>query len=185
LQPTEVLMTEHRAIERMLAVLETAARRLEAGERVRPDLLREAVDFVRNFADRCHHGKEEENLFPRMEARGVPRQGGPLAVMLHEHDEGRAYVGAIAGAIDAYEGGDQAAARTIAENARGYVELLRQHIMKEDNVLFPMADRVLSPDDQQELAARFDQIETEVMGPGVHERYHKLLDDLERELGLG
>jgi hemerythrin-like domain-containing protein len=185
LNPTETLMTEHRAIERMLAVLETAAQRLDAGERPRPDLFREAVDFVRNFADRCHHGKEEENLFPRMEARGVPRNGGPLGMMLMEHDQGRAYVGAMAGAIDAYEAGDQAAARTIAENAHGYVELLRAHIMKENNVLFPMADRVLSADDQRELTARFDQVETELMGPGVHERYHKLLDDLEREMRLG
>jgi hemerythrin-like domain-containing protein len=185
LKPTETLMTEHRAIERMLAVLETAADRLDAGERLRPGLFREAVDFVRNFADRCHHGKEEENLFPRMEARGVPRDGGPLGMMLMEHDRGRAYVGAMAGAVDAYEAGDQAAARTIAESARGYVELLRGHIMKEDNVLFPMADRVLSADDQRELTARFDQIETEIMGPGVHERYHQLLDDLEREMGLG
>ena len=185
MKATETLITEHRAIERMLAVLETAARRLDAGERPRPDLFREAVDFVRNFADRCHHGKEEDNLFPRMEARGIPRNGGPLGMMLWEHDQGRAHVGAIAGAIDAYESGDQAAALVIAENARGYVELLQEHIMKEDNVLFPMADSVLSPDDQRELAARFDQIETQIMGPGVHERYHRLLDDLERELGLG
>ncbi|MDP2857785.1 MAG: hemerythrin domain-containing protein [Bacillota bacterium] len=182
---TEVLKTEHRAIERMLAVLETAAQRLEQGQRVRPDMLREAVDFVRNFADRCHHSKEEENLFPRLEARGVPREGGPIAVMLSEHEQGRAHVGAMAGAIDAYEGGDESAALTIAENARAYVELLREHIMKEDNVLFARADRVLSPADQQELEQRFEQIETEVMGPGVHERYHRLLDDLERELGLG
>ena len=185
MKATEVLMTEHRAIERMLAVLESAAQRLDAGERPRPELFREAVDFVRNFADRCHHGKEEDNLFPRMEARGVRRDGGPLGMMLREHDQGRAYVKAMAGAIDAYEGGDQAAARVIAENARGYVELLRGHIMKEDNVLFPMADRVLSPDDQQQLTARFEQVETQIMGPGVHERYHQLLDDLERELGLG
>ena len=185
MKATETLMTEHRAIERMLAVLETAAQRLDAGERPRPDLFREAVDFVRNFADRCHHGKEEDNLFPRMEARGVPRNGGPLGMMLMEHDEGRAYVGAVAGAIDAYEAGDESAARVIAENARGYAELLRQHIMTEDNVLFPMADGVLSVDDQQELAQTFDRIETEVMGPGVHERYHQLLDDLEREMGLG
>jgi hemerythrin-like domain-containing protein len=185
LKATDTLMTEHRAIERMLAVLETAAQRLDAGERPRPGLFREAVDFVRNFADRCHHGKEEDNLFPRMEARGIPRDGGPLGMMLWEHDQGRAYVGAMAGAIDAYEGGDQSAARTIAENARGYVELLRGHIMKEDNVLFPMADGVLSADDQQELTARFEQIETEVMGPGVHERYHQLLDDLEQEMALG
>jgi len=185
LKATETLITEHRAIERMLAVLETAARRLDAGERPRPDLFREAVDFVRNFADRCHHGKEEDNLFPRMEARGIPRNGGPLGMMLWEHDQGRAHVGAIAGAIDAYESGDQAAALVIAENARGYVELLQEHIMKEDNVLFPMADSVLSPDDQQELATRFEQIETKVMGPGVHERYHQLLDDLEQEVGFG
>jgi hemerythrin-like domain-containing protein len=185
LKATDTLMTEHRAIERMLAVLETAAQRLDAGERPRPDLFRDAVDFVRNFADRCHHGKEEDNLFPRMEARGVPRNGGPLGMMLMEHDQGRAHVGAIAGAIDAYESGDQAAAGVIAENARGYAQLLRQHIMKEDNVLFPMADGVLSPDDQRELAHPFDEVETQLMGPGVHERYHQLLDDLERELGLG
>ena len=182
---TDDLRTEHRAIERMLAILEAAAQRLGQGQRVRPDLFRQAVDFVRNFADRCHHAKEEQNLFPRMEARGVPRQGGPLAVMLSEHDEGRAYVGAIAGAIDAYERGDKSATLIIAQNAQGYVDLLRNHIMKEDNVLFPMADRVLNAADQQELEQRFDQIETEVMGPGVHERYHQLLDDLEREMGLG
>ena len=181
---TDDLRTEHRAIERMLAILEAAAQRLGQSQRVRPGLFREAVDFVRNFADRCHHGKEEKNLFPRMEARGVPRHGGPLGVMLFEHDEGRAYVGALAGAIDAYESGDESAARAIAENARGYVDVLRNHFMKEDNILFPMADRVLSPADQQELEQRFDQIETEVMGPGVHERYHHLLDELERELGL-
>jgi hemerythrin-like domain-containing protein len=181
---TEELMTEHRAIERMLAVLDAAAGRLEAGERVRPDVFRDAVDFVRNFADRCHHGKEEDNLFPRLEELGVPREGGPLGVMLFEHDEGRAYIGAIADAVDAYEGGDEGAARTIASNARGYVDLLRGHIQKEERVLFPMADQVLSEDDQRSLEESFERIETDVMGAGVHERYHRMLDELERELGL-
>ncbi|MGQ9571952.1 MAG: hemerythrin domain-containing protein [Dehalococcoidia bacterium] len=184
MKATEELMTEHRAIERMLAILDAAAQRLEQGQHIRPDLFREAVDFVRNFADRCHHGKEEDNLFPGMETRGVPRHSGPLRVMLLEHERGRDHVAAIADAIDAYESGDESAARTIVENARGYVDLLRGHIMKEDNVLFPMADRVLSAGDQQELLERFEKIEREVIGPGVHERYHHLLDDLERELGL-
>ena len=181
---TEELMTEHRAIERMLAVLEAASGRLEAGDRVRPGLFREAADFVRNFADRCHHGKEEDNLFPRLEELGVPREGGPLGVMLFEHDEGRAYIGAIADAVDAYELGDEAAARTIAGNARGYVGLLRGHIQKEEGVLFPMADQVLSADDQRSLEESFERIETQVMGGGAHERYHKMLARLEQEMGL-
>jgi hemerythrin-like domain-containing protein len=181
---TNELRTEHRGIERMLAILEAAAMGLEQGERVRPDLFRQSVDFVRNFADRCHHAKEEENLFPSMEARGVPREGGPIGVMLFEHEQGRAFAGAIADVIDAYEAGDPTSARLIADNARGYVDLLRQHIAKEENVLFPMADRILSPGEQAELEERFEKIETERMGAGVHERYHELLDDLEQELGL-
>lgn len=179
---TDILKEEHRAIERMLAVLETAAERLDAGERVRPGLFTEAVDFVRTFADRCHHGKEEETLFPRLEERGVPKEGGPLGVMLHEHDIGRAYIRAIDGAIPAYEEGDEAAVRIISENVRGYKELLSEHIWKEENVLFPMAEQVLDAEDQQELEERFGQVETEVIGRGVHERYHELLEKAEREI---
>lgn len=184
MKATDDLMTEHRAIERMLAIMAVASERLREGRPVRPQLLRDVVDFVRNFADKCHHGKEEENLFPRMEAAGIPRDGGPVGVMLFEHEEGREYIAAIADEIDAYERGDARAAPRIAENAGGYVDLLREHIAKEEQVLFPMADRVLSPDDQRELVERFERIETEVMGPGVHERYHELLDEFEREMGL-
>ncbi len=184
MRATETLREEHRAIERMLAVLETAADGLDAGERPPASLFRDAVDFVRNFADKCHHGKEEDNLFPRMEGRGVPREGGPLGMMLHEHDLGRQYVGAVDGAIEAYEAGDEGAAETIAENARQYAELLRGHIAKENAVLFPMADRVLTEEDQRDLEERFERVEAELMGPGVHERYHRMLDDAEREMGL-
>ncbi len=182
MKATEILKEEHRAIERMLAVLETAAKRLETGEQVRPGLFREAVDFVRNFADSCHHGKEEANLFPLLEERGVPKEGGPLGMMLREHDAGREYIGAIDGAIAAYEAGDTAAARLIAESVRGYIALLGEHIWKEENVLFPMADQVLSAGDQRELEEQFEEVETQVMGPGVHERYHELLDKIEREM---
>ena len=154
---TEELRTDHRAIERMLAVLEAAAGRLEAGQQVRPGLFREAVDFVRNFADRCHHGKEEGDLFARLEKRGVPRQDGPIGMMLFEHEAGRRYIGAIAEAIDAYEGENEAAAQTIAENARGYVGLLRGHIRKEEDILFPAAEQItvdIQVDPAAELAAK-------------------------------
>jgi hemerythrin-like domain-containing protein len=184
LNATDSLSEDHRTIERMLAVLATAAERLDRGEKVRAGLLREAVDFVRSFADKAHHGKEETNLFPRMAERGVPTEGGPLAVMLHEHDAGRAHVAAIDGEIDAYEGGDAAAARTIAENVRGFVALLSEHIWKEDNVLFPMADQALTAADQEEMEARFAEVEVELMGPEKRARYEEMVSRAEREMGL-
>ncbi len=179
---TTVLKEEHRVIERMLAVLATAAQRLEAGERIRPDLFREAVDFVRNFADKNHHGKEEANLFPRLEERGVPKEGGPLGMMLHEHDLGRGFIQAIENAIEGYEQGGEAAAQLIAENIRSYVQLLTEHVWKEENVLFPMADQVLSEEDQQDLAERFERVEADVIGPGVLKRYTETLERMEQEL---
>ncbi len=184
MKATEVLREEHRAIERMLAILKEAADRVAEGERIPATLFRDAVDFIRNFADRCHHGKEEGQLFPRLEERGMPRGAGPLAVMLHEHAAGRRYVGAIEGALSAYEDGDEGATQIIVENSRSYVELLQGHIAKENGVLFPMADRILSDDDQRELEGLFEQVEEEQMGPGTHEKYHRMLDRAEKELGL-
>ncbi len=179
---TAVLKEEHRLIERMLAVMEAAGRRLESGEPVRAGLLREAVDFVRTFADKNHHGKEEDNLFPRLEERGVPKEGGPLGMMLHEHDLGRGFIRAIDGAIEAYESGDDAAAQVIAENIRSYTQLLTEHVWKEENVLFPMADQVLSADDQRDLAERFERVDAEVSGPDVLKRYVDLLERAEQEI---
>lgn len=181
---TEVLKTEHRAIERMLAIVEEAARRLHEGQDVDPDVIRSAIDFIRTFADHCHHVKEEDTLFPLLEERGMPRDSGPIGVMLLEHEEGRDYVRGMAAAVEQYAAGDKGAGAAIAENARGYVGLLRDHILKEDTILYPMADNVLSESDQEALVAKFDKLETEVIGEGVHERYHQLLDDLERQMGL-
>jgi hemerythrin-like domain-containing protein len=179
MRPTEELVTEHNAIKRMLRVLEQVAQRLEAGAQVDVSDLEQMVDFIRGFADRCHHGKEEDLLFCAMEEAGISRQEGPIGMMLHEHAVGRNYVQGMAEGIASYKAGDAAAATRIAENARGYAALLTRHIFKEDNILYPIADRVLSPETQAELMEGFEQIERERVGPGKHEEYHALLDRLE------
>jgi hemerythrin-like domain-containing protein len=163
----------------MLKVLEREAARMEAGERVNTETLEQGIDFLRNFADQCHHTKEEKELFPAMAKAGVPVDGGPIGVMLHDHVEGRGHIRAMSEALDAYRQGDETAAKRLAGSIRAYTELLTAHIWKEDNILFTMADQVLSDSVQQELVARFDRIESEHMGEGVHERYHQMLDDLE------
>jgi hemerythrin-like domain-containing protein len=180
---SDVLMSEHRGIERMLRIVETAAAKVEKGEKIAPEVFANAIDFIRGFADGCHHAKEEKTLFPLLEQRGIPRQG-PIGVMLSEHEAGRRYVGAMSISLEGYARGDREATSALTQNAREYVGLLRQHIMKEDNILFPMGDRVLTEDDQKGLVERFEEIERQEIGEGVHEQYHEMLDRLERELGL-
>ena len=177
---TDVLRDEHRGVERMLAIVEAASNRLAAGSDVPADLYLNAVDFFRGFTDGCHHAKEESKLFPALERRGIPHGDGPIGVMLAEHEMGRTYVRAIAEAARRYSQGDPLAAAGLVQSGRSYVSLLRQHIAKEDSVLFQMADRVLSEEEQAQLSEEFEVIERDKTGPGEHERYHHMLDEWER-----
>jgi len=181
---TGQLKDEHKVILRMLRIVEVASEKLENGEKVSPSVFRDAIDFIRTFADKCHHGKEQDTLFPMLGRRGFPMQGGPIAVMLMEHDQGRDYVGKLAAAVDRYEGSDKAAENAIVENARGYVGLLRDHIHKEDNILYPMGDKVLTGDDNISLLVEFERIEKQVIGAGKHDYYLQMISKLEKEFGI-
>jgi hemerythrin-like domain-containing protein len=175
--PTQVLKDEHALILEALDAIERKVTGLEAGAAPDRAYFEKAVQFLRTFADRCHHGKEENLLFKTMVDRGFPRQGGPIAVMLHEHETGRSFIRGIAEGAAAV-GTDPGAAKKIIENGRGYIGLLRAHIDKENHVLFPMADNVLSSEDQEHLGKEFERFEAEETGAGVHEAMLKLLEEL-------
>jgi hemerythrin-like domain-containing protein len=181
---TKILSSEHRVIEEVLTALETAAQRLERDESIRPGFFLEAADFIKGFADGCHHKKEEGVLFPAMIANGVPAQGGPVKVMLLEHEQGREYTRAMRAAADKLQAGDVQARDDLAGAAIGYAALLRQHIYKEDNVLFPLADRVIPLDQQGKVTEDFERVEHEETGEGVHEKYLALANKLKAEMGL-
>lgn len=143
--PTDVLRDEHRIILEALDVLESAADRLAGGGTLPDGWWAELIEWLRGFADRNHHAKEESALFPAMVRAGVPSEGGPIGVMLEEHTQGRALVQAMASAPPAER----------PAIARRYVRLLRDHIDKENGVLFPMADAVLDERAQEALASQF------------------------------
>ena len=172
-------MEEHRVIERVLAVVEKATERAESGGELDVDLFRGAADFFRNFADMCHHGKEERLLFQKMVARGVSSETGPIAVMLHEHEDGRAHVRAIGKLAD--KPVDEYVRKELARHSREYFEMLRVHIQKEDKILYPIADKILTGADQDELERGFADIEEKIMGPGVHEKYHRMIEEYEEK----
>ncbi len=180
MKATEELKKEHRGIEIMLRVAEAVSARLESGQAVPPEHLQKMVEFLQVFADKCHHGKEEDQLFTVLEGTGFAPFAGPIQVMLEEHKQGRVYIRAMAEAAKSYKTEPEKAAAGFAENARSYSSLLRQHIQKEDNILYPMADEHLSPQDQDELLKSFERIEQERIGPGKHEEFHRLLKQLEQ-----
>src|SRR4026207_1548706 len=132
---TALLSDEHRVIERVLAALEKLT------EKPATDFLapwNKALDFIRHFADQCHHIKEEKVLFPAMEAHGIPNEGGPIGMMLMEHEEGRTHVRAMLAAVEQIAAGNAALAQPLLSHARAYLTLLREHIQKEDDILFRM-----------------------------------------------
>jgi hemerythrin-like domain-containing protein len=178
MRATAVLKSEHRVIERVLTCLEAIAERAQGTEPLDVASARRALDFFQHFADRCHHGKEERCLFPLMEACGFLREGGPTGVMLHEHETGRQYLRDMAESVERAAAGDRDAVRRFAVQVRAYSRLLREHIFKEDNRLFVMADHVLSSADQEALLRSFGTMETHDMGEGTHERYLRLADEL-------
>ncbi len=180
MKPTEILKEEHKVIRRMLDILTKLTERLEKGDEFNVEHGEKAVDFIRTFADKCHHGKEEDLLFVAMEKAGIPREGGPIGVMLMEHDRGRNYVKGMDEAIKSYKNNDKEAVKKFIENARGYVSLLDEHIYKEDNILYMMADMHLGTQEQEELLREFERVEKEKIGEGVHEKYHKLVEELEQ-----
>jgi len=179
MKSVEVLMHEHRVIEHGLSVLEAVADHLERGESVPTDKVAALLDFFRVFADQCHHGKEEGMLFPELEAKGIPKEGGPIGVMLIEHEEGRELQRRMRGATSNLA--DEANRQQFVTAAREYINLLRQHIWKEDNVLFKMAEQVLTETEDEQLTERFERHEREQIGEGIHERYHHLVHELESE----
>jgi len=175
---TQELRDEHEGIKVAIAVLDRLAEDLESGRTVEVDDLDGLVDFLRTFADRCHHGKEEDLLFPALENAGIPREGGPIGVMLTDHTHGREFIRAMGDALPGLHDGDPNARQAFASAAHGYARLLTEHIEKENNCLFGMAEQHLSQEEHAELAEGFERIEQERIGPGVHERYHALLDRL-------
>ena len=178
MKPTDILVKEHDAILVMLNILEKVCLRLDTGENVKSIDLENIVEFFKVFADKCHHGKEEDILFPALEEYGIPNEGGPIGVMLSEHIVGRDNVKGMSNSIDDYKDGKESASAEFVRYARKYIALLTEHIDKENNVLFKMADIHIPEERQQSLLVDFERAEEEKIGPGVHEKFHRLLEKL-------
>ncbi len=178
MDPIETLMTEHRLIEQVLDAMVGFADEIRRQAGTDKEALSRFVTFLREFADGCHHGKEEDVLFAAMVENGFPRDGGPIAVMLDEHAQGRAFIRELAKKSEQAGDWTDEDRQEIAGAAYGYADLLHAHIHKEDAVLYPMAEQHLPPEAMERVAEACDRLEEERTGTGAHARLHALAEDL-------
>ena len=174
---SEDLRTEHVAIMQGLDILEQMVKALKKKGTLDTLDTNDMMNFLHLFADKCHNGKEEGIMFPAMETAGISSEKGLIGQLLHEHTQGRQFVANIGASV---QNGALNQAE-FAEAATAYISLMRTHIKKENDVLFPMGDKALPSKEQAQLLTQFEIFEEEVIGEGVHERLHETLHRLEKK----
>ncbi len=184
MEATEILSSEHRVIEEVVAALDVAAERLEEGKPVRPGFFLDAVRLLRDFADGYHHGKEESVLFEALARHGFPTEAGPVGVMLYEHDTARVLTNGLREAAERLQAGEPGAPAVVVDYARAYGELLAQHIAKEDGILFPMAAAALPATEREALLPAFDRVERDQQEKGDKASFLALARLLSAEMGV-
>jgi uncharacterized protein len=169
-----LLLDDHETTERVLAAFEQL---LARNEPLVPTLVAKVRDYFVHYVDQCHNMKEEKHLFPLIESRGVPRRGGPLAVMLHEHEESRSILARLEPLLAAAASGDLSRTSDLRATFTEYATLLKGHFWKENDILYPMALRVMQPGDGAAVVSGIEKIE-EAQGTGTRSRYFGLAAEI-------
>jgi hemerythrin-like domain-containing protein len=171
------LMVEHRLIERMIVIIQEARGRIESEGEVDPVLIDTAVDFIRTYADRTHHGKEEDILFRDLREKNMsPEDRRAMDELIEDHVFGRKTMAALVDANARYRGGDSGALDDISESLRTLADFYPKHIAKEDKEFFPAARKYFSEEEDQAMLAEFYEFDRRM----IHEKYEAVVEDLER-----
>ena len=167
---TQVMMEEHQLILRMIALVEKKSAAVLNGTSKDWQFFLDAIDFIRTYADRYHHAKEEDVLFVELVKNGMPEKSSPIEAMLMEHDQGRAFVKVMESSalkLQAGVGGHEVA---LVENATAYATLLRGHIEKEDTILYPLSERVLPEGVRDRMIEAYQAADTKMSDAELHYR---------------
>lgn len=177
MQARGALMIEHRLIERMLSAMQSALAELGSSQRVDREFVDVAVDFMRTYADRTHHGKEEDILFRELSTRELSADDRrAMDELIADHAFGRQTTDDLARANEQYRSGDESALTTIHSQLRTLCDFYPRHIEKEDELFFPAARAYFSEEEDQTLLARFWAFDRTM----IHEKYTLVVEALEK-----
>ena len=177
MSPTESPRKDHALIEKMINALQTISSLLNNGKQIPESILNQAIDFSINFTNTCHHGKEEESLFPTLENKGMPRESGPIARMLYEHQITKNLAESIIKSTKNYiSHGDY---KELVKDIDNYVQHVSLHLSKENQRLFAMADIILK-DQENQVNNSLVVVEQEKLDKigSSREHYEKILDNI-------
>ena len=169
---TDLLTRDHETTER---VIDAVSKAFEAPDGPSKSVIGETVEYFVSYVDACHNRKEEDHLFPLIERLGVPRHGGPLGVMLQDHEESKALAARFASLGRRYADGDGSVLEDLKATFEAYANLLKNHYWKENDILYPMARRVMGAADADAVVAGIEQVEASI-GPDTRKRYYALAD---------
>lgn len=177
----DLMMEEHQNIKRGLALIRIMCISLFSTKALNLEDYYSLIEFVRNYADKHHHEKEENILFKKMEEEMGESAKGPLTGMYIEHDLGRIFISNLEQALKKAEKGDREAPVDIIANAIAYVDLLGRHIAREDEVIYQFARRSLSKESLILLTQESEIVESQGKEKGIQEKYLQMLNSLERK----
>lgn len=178
----ELMMEEHTYIMRMLKVVRSACYKILQGETICYEDFDKMIDFIRNYADVHHHGKEEKFLFKEM-VDNLGKLGSTMIThgMLVEHDWGRLFISELKEALQKVKSGSEESKLDVIANAIGYANHLTRHIAKEDEVIYTFAARQLSPEIIERVNVQSAVFEEEAAKLGTQDYYIKLVEELEHK----
>ncbi len=180
---TESLRRDHALIEKVLKAMWATIPLLQSGKTIPEPVISQVIDFTKNFTDVCHHVKEENSLFPELEKKGMPKESGPIAVMLMEHTMTRKLAARMEDSSKEYlRSGD---AKQLITDMQEYINHVVQHIWKENNRLFEMAEMALR-NDVERMNGELASAEAEKLKEigKTREMYEKIADDLARQFPM-
>ena len=177
---TRRLIDEHDLILRVIEAISVEAKNTIVSGNFNESFWADSIDFIKIFADGIHHNKEEKHLFEMYSQRGIGKEFGPVAVMLNEHVVGRVCVNNMEAALQ----NGKPDVQKLVSSVREYCELLTQHIAKENRILFPLGETVISDSDESLLNTLFDDAELELGGNQTIVHYQNLVISLEERAGI-
>jgi len=177
MMPVGPLMIEHRLIERMVGLMRREISRMKARQEVDVKFIDTALDFIRSYADRCHHGKEEDILFRDLSKKKLsPPDRKVMDELVEEHVRGRKMVGKLEEAKNAYAGGNKAALDDVVEYMVLLSEFYPRHILKEDKHFFIPCMEYFTREEQDRMLSEMMEFDRKL----IHERYGKVVEDLSK-----